>query len=234
MPSSFLAGAFTGRQVEISTHSTRVRLLTLSAVITVSTLFAGCAAGYQLHIPPVADYSSIEKFDMKVRLDIPPEFRRYLFYGGTALRSGDTKFLYGVLMGELFDKNARGLTHALFREVLVREDTAPSNWRTVDAILTPKVKSVNMKLAWIRFGDGNAEIELEWVLADLQGNEIWRTTSTGMGHYPLGWGGREAPINERVRLAMDQSMRKTHAEAAASTKIRGFVASVKNREPAER
>jgi hypothetical protein len=196
------------------------RILLASAALGLAALTSGCTITHDLNVPPFSDYPTAEKFDMRVRLDLLPEFRNYVYSHKINLGI-DT---FAVPLGETLTNNAVVFADTLFRDVVSEGQPPDEGAPAPDAVLTPRVVSATVSRASTVGSAGTTLISLEWTLSDPEGNAIWITTIQGRGNDSLGlFEGREASTNDQVRMAMEQVMRQTFSDAVASHEIRNFV-----------
>jgi hypothetical protein len=126
-------------------------------------------------------------------------------------------------MGTALNENAKNVTKALCRDVLVTEGMASSVKPDVDATLPPRVASVERNFPLWQWQTQETVIYGEWTLTDLQGDVIWVNIFKGMATGKTGnTRTAKALIPQQLHQAMQELFTKIFAEISTSPEIRRF------------
>jgi hypothetical protein len=143
----------------------------LQALLFLLICFTGCSHALKFsNIKPVS-YPEIDKLNMRVGLKLTAELLSSEWKWGGGLSD---RFI--LPLGETMSMNAQSLADSLFSSVTIIQDSSASSGEKVDALLTPRVVSVEASLPISGSQDANTTIILEWTLTDMNGNLIWMKT----------------------------------------------------------
>lgn len=186
---------------------------TLCIVSFLALLFAGCTFDWDFPMASV-NYPQENKIDLKVELRLSKELRNAKW----ERTIGDT---YIIRLGKVLSDNAEGLVRNLFSDVLVTDATQPSK-TAVDAIITPKMVSVERTRPMFIFQQQRTTIMIEWTVKDANGDLIWVDTITGEGKSPMGL--KKKNTENQVKAAVKQLFQKSFQAISQSLEIRKFAA----------
>ena len=165
-------------------------------------------------MPPV-NYPQENKIDLKVELRLSKELHNAKW----ERTIGDT---YIIRLGKLLSDNAEVLVRNLFSDVLVTDAIQPPE-AAVDAIITPKMVSVERTRPMFIFQQQRTTIMIEWSVKDANGDLIWVDTITGKGKSPMGLNEKKN-TGKQVKAAINQLFQKSFQAISQSLEIRKFAA----------
>lgn len=148
-------------------------------VIALCVVVSACTTTvvYDVSHEPIGAYPPSHPIDLKVSLVLTEELRRAKWEGSFR---GDT---YIIPVGEALPNNCEAVARAVFSSVST-ERSPPR----VDAVLTPKVVTIERTLPRTWWEDMLLTIVLEWKLSTPSGELVWIKTVSGVGKRPFGFG----------------------------------------------
>ena len=178
----------------------------------------GCTHTYDVHEEPFDGYPAAKKLDLTVRLIIPQELEQAKWQRKSM---GDT---YRLLLGPALTRNVRILADTLFTRVI--EDEVGPDDPGPDAILTPRLVSIERTLGATAYGDSVLSVVLEWTLTDPNGKIVWVDTVSGSG---TANSGNLFSVNKHTRnqsrLMFEELFRGSFEAMSVSPEIRRYASS---------
>lgn len=203
-------------------NGVRVRHTGYRIIVLFGMLFAtGCTTTYKIDSDPAMDYTAHNKIDLRIQLHMSDGFSGYMWEHKMAL--GDTSRMG---MGPALSSNAEAMATGLFRDVVVSRGSSDSPPGGVDAVLTPRVVSVERAMGTTAFSDMKTIIDLEWTLADAEGNLIWVDTIQGVGKAKTGnLFTHRSEARKQGNRAIQDVFQKSVEAIMSSPEIQAFVKS---------
>ena|SRR2546425_7130217 len=180
--------------------------------VSMLAMISGCSGVIKARAVPIV-YPQSEKISLKVGLYLSEEFRGALWerppMGWEARK---------ILLGDALTEGAEAASRALFSRLIIMKDPTNSVEVGIDAILTPRMVSVEQTRPILRWDVTVITVMLEWSLKDVRGNTIWVDTVRGEGKSRL-----DDP-DTRIRLLIEDLFRNSFQVIRSSQEIRKFVA----------
>lgn len=158
--------------------------LFIYVVLAITLISTGCTHNYAIRDVPLRDqgreFVVDKKIDFTVNLCLSDELRAAKW---ERQHMGDT---FVMPIGEQLSKNASELSDILFRKAVVTNAPVPAGTNQTDAILTPRVVSIEKNIGSSMFSTEKFTVVLEWKLEDRQGNLIWLESIQGKGEARAG------------------------------------------------
>lgn len=178
----------------------RGRALALLATV----LCAGCAFTTTWEVPlGTFALPHGEPLALRVRLYLTDEFR------AAEWRARVDPFAIAVMpVGDALADGAKQVARAAFTPVEVAERPPLFPAPDVDAILVPRVVSIDRTNPPTIFGEQETSIVLEWTLRSGTGEPLWVGTFTGRGK-----GRKSAHPDKTARTQMQAAMREVFGES---------------------
>ena len=154
-----------------------IKWLYVCIVLLATLIFTGCT--HTSTIPDAAlrnqgpEFVVDKKFDFAVNLCLTDELRE------SKWERHSRGVTWVMPIGNQLAKKASDLSDSLFKTVLVTNTPLPAEKTQVDAILTPRVVSIERSVGTTVSSESLLAVVLEWKLEDRHGNIIWLDSIKG-------------------------------------------------------
>ena len=185
-------------------------------------LGSGCAhTRHVLDLQPltVGPYPPVAKSDLKIELRITDDLRKAQCEWELA---GET---WQLLLGSQFALNSEALARHLFADVIVKNSAdAPPDAGT-DAVLVPRLVTVDRAAGMSAFSESKISAALEWSLKSAKGDIVWIDTIKGEAKNKTGTlFVYKEHMREGARMMLTDLFNKSFQAMSASPEIRDFAA----------
>jgi hypothetical protein len=185
-----------------------------------SLIVVGCLANtftYEVPITTVK-YPPREKIDMSVELRLSQEYRDAEWRE----QRGD---IFVLPLGWVLSVNAEDLARKLFVDVTVTRGEGWTQAASVDAVLTPRMLSVERTRPLFGFREQVLTLKLGWTLSDVDGKRIWKDTIQGEGRSVMWLPQRKSQANKQVEMLLEDLFAQSFDAIASSEDIHDFARS---------
>lgn len=202
-----------------TTRATRIMYVMLSCLSILSA--AGCTTNYRVDSEPAQAYRTAEKVDLRIELCMSDEFCGYVWEHRSAFGDG-----FRMELGPAFSANAEAMAKGVFRDVVISRGVPHSPATNEDAVLCPRVVSVERAIGATAFSEMKTTIDMEWALTDRDGNLIWVDTIQGVGAAQTGnMFTHKAQARKQGNRAIQDVFAKSAEAITDSPEVRAFAAS---------
>jgi hypothetical protein len=126
-------------------------------------------------------------------------------------------------LGPAFASNSEAVAKAVFQDVVVLHGDDQAIPAGLDAVLTPRVASIERSVAPVAWDPVDMAISVEWTVKDSQGQVVWVNTIKGIGEADAGSAfSFETQCLEQTRLALQDLFAKSCTAMAASPEIQAL------------
>ncbi len=193
-----------------------IRTFQMLGVLYFSLLMGGCFGVIDFPFT-VTEHPAGEKFNLKIELSLTQQ----LLDSKWEVTDGNMNIIY---LGEPFSQNAEYLARLLFTEVFVSRPTTDSHsGDQADAILTPKLVSLNHSRPALAGFDEQTTAVFEWRLTDVDQNIIWVKSITSKTlSMAGGLGSIDFYDREHVTLLLNDLFKKSFDAMSSSPEIKEF------------
>jgi len=188
-------------------------------------LGAGCAHTHHLlELQPhtVGPYPPVAKSDLKIELRITDDLRKAQCEWEL---SGET---WQLPLGPQFALNSEALARHLFSDVVVKNSADAQPDAGADAVLVPRLVTVDRAAGMSAFSESKISGALEWSLKSAKGDIVWIDTIKGEGKNKTGTlFVYKEHMREGARMMLTDVFNKSFQAMSSSPEIRDFAASRK-------
>lgn len=183
--------------------------------IFATVLLTGCTSKWDV-APKIPKPLASLPIDIKVQLVLSKELRETKWVG---MINPMEKAV--IPIGEALAIHSENMARALFREVIIESDVATLATSPVDAVLVPRVVSVQRTQPTTIFGQQTSTMIIEWTFTDPKGKVVWVNTINGQGQTKMGLNPKNG-AQKQMAIMFEQLFMASYESILSSVEIKQF------------